>query len=47
MLSGKLKSDSEKSSRITFSLKQGAVPPILLNDEIIPSTSSVRYLEKH
>ena len=40
----RIKINNEKSSHITFSLKQNTIPPVTLNNKIIPQTSSVRYL---
>ncbi|KAF0766277.1 Uncharacterized protein FWK35_00014335 [Aphis craccivora] len=40
----KIKINNEKSSHITFSLKQNLVPPVALNYKIISQTSNVRYL---
>ena len=40
----KIKINNEKSSHITFSLKQNTIPTVTLNNRIIPQTSNVRYL---
>jgi len=40
----KIKTNNEKSSHITFSLKLNLVTQVFLNNKITPSTSSVRYL---
>ena len=40
----KIKINHTKSSHITFTLKQGIIPPITLNEHIIPKATSSRYL---
>jgi hypothetical protein len=40
----KIKINNEKSSHITFTLKQSTVPPVYLNNKVIPSSSNVKYL---
>lgn len=40
----KIKINHTKSSHLTFTLKQGAVPPITLNGLVIPKVTSSRYL---
>ncbi|KAF0752107.1 ribosome biogenesis protein TSR3 isoform X1 [Aphis craccivora] len=40
----KIKINNEKSSHITFTLKQSTVPPVHLNNKVIPSSSNVKYL---
>jgi hypothetical protein len=43
----KIKINESKSTQITFSLKKGLCPPMSINNEIIPESSSVRYLGIH
>lgn len=40
----KIKINNEKSSHITFSLRQGEIPSIILNNQTIPTVSNIRYL---
>jgi len=40
----KIKINHEKSTHLTFKLKRGTVPPINLNNQNIPKSSSSRYL---
>jgi len=40
----KIKINNEKSSHITFTLRQGVVPPVSLANKIIPSATKVKYL---
>ncbi|KAL4085431.1 hypothetical protein QTP88_027290 [Uroleucon formosanum] len=40
----KIKINNEKSSRVTFTLKQSTVPLVYLNNKVIPSSSNVKYL---
>jgi hypothetical protein len=40
----KIKINHEKSTHLTFTLKHGTVPPIHLNNQNIPKSSSSRYL---
>lgn len=40
----KIKVNNEKSSHITFTLRQGIVPPVSLSNKIIPSVTNVKYL---
>ncbi|VVC44186.1 Endonuclease/exonuclease/phosphatase,Reverse transcriptase domain [Cinara cedri] len=40
----RIKINNDKSSHITFTLKQSTVPPVYLNNKVIPSSSNVKYL---
>ncbi|VVC41929.1 Reverse transcriptase domain [Cinara cedri] len=40
----RIKINNGKSSHITFTLKQSTVPPVYLNNKVIPSSSNVKYL---
>ena len=40
----RIKINNEKSSHITFTLKQSTVLPVYLNNKAIPSSSNVKYL---
>lgn len=39
-----IKVNSEKSSHITFSLRRGDCPPVIINNEPIPKHNTVKYL---
>lgn len=40
----KIKINNDKSTRITFTLRQDVVPPVSLANKIIPSVTNVKYL---
>jgi retron-type reverse transcriptase len=41
----KVKINNEKFSHMTFTLKKGIIPPFYLSNKIIPTITSVKYLE--
>jgi hypothetical protein len=43
----KIKANETKSVHITFTLKQGTCPPVLLNGTRIPQGESIKYMGLH
>ena len=43
----KMKVNENKPSHITFSLRQGQCPPVYINQTVIPSVETVKYLGLH
>jgi hypothetical protein len=42
----RIKVNETKSVHITFALKQGTCPPVLLNGTHIPQSESIKYLDR-
>lgn len=43
----RIKVNGTKSKHVTFTLKRGTCPPVLLNNQVVPQTEDVKYLGMH